>query len=172
MKKVLVLALVLMSLFAGRQSFAAKGELNIAVVDVQTVIEATKEGRKAKDMLNKETAERQTMIENKRNEVKKLEDEFNQKQLVYNATVREEKQKELQAMMYDWQKMVMDSEKTLKQKYASVSQDIVKKIQGVVTKLSTDRGYDLVLEKSQTQFFKNSFDITTDVTKAYDQAYK
>ena len=151
---------------------AAAKDFKVAVVDFQNVIDTTKEGKKAKDSINKEASDRQDLIKTKQDEIKKKEEEFSKKQLVLTQTVREEKQKELQNLYMELQKMVMESEKTFKQKFASTSQDIVKKIQGVVTKLAVDKGYDLVLEKSQVPYYQSSFEITQDVIKLYDQTYK
>jgi outer membrane protein len=150
----------------------AKADMKIAVVDIQTVIDSTKDGKKAKESLNKETADRQTLFETKKNEFKKAEEEFTKKQSVLTPAVRDEKQKELQNMYLEIQKMGLESEKMLKQKYVSLSQDIVKKIQSVITKAAVDKGYDLVLEKNQTPYFNSAYEITQDIVKLYDQTYK
>jgi outer membrane protein len=149
-----------------------RAEIQVGVVDIQLVIDSTKEGKKARETLNKEQGDRQTLIESKRGELKKKEEEYTQKQSLLAPSVREEKQKELQEMMMDLQKLVLDSEKGLKQKYASLTQDLLKKIQTVVGKIAAEKKLDLVLEKGQVPYYSPSFEITKEVIKLYDQNNK
>lgn len=164
------LGLVVVMLLVGFSAMAA--EMKLSIVDMQTVIDGTKEGKRIKDALNKEKAERDVTLESKRKDLKKLEDEFGQKQQVWTQSVREQKQKELQELYAEVQKYYLESGKNLEQKYANASKDIIKRIQSVIQKMATDRGYDFVLEKNQTQYFKTTYDITQDVIRLYDQAYK
>jgi outer membrane protein len=46
-----------------------------------------------------------------------------------------------------------------------------KQMQEVVTKLATDKGYDMVVDVSNTVFFKPALEITTDAIAAYNAAH-
>jgi outer membrane protein len=150
----------------------AHAEAKLAIIDIQTVLETSKEGKRAKDLLNKQAGERKTLIEKKKNELQKLESEFKQKRLVLKGNVLEEKQRELQEKTIELQKLVFDSENEFKQKHAKLTGDIVERIRSVATKIGVDKKFDMVIEKSAVVYYKSAFDLTKDVVKLYDKTYK
>jgi outer membrane protein len=44
------------------------------------------------------------------------------------------------------------------------------KMQDVINKLAADKGVDMIVEASQTLFFKPALDLTADATAAYNKA--
>ena len=74
------------------------------------------------------------------------------------------KQRELQRMDADLREDVQrDRERVLRASGQKMSD--------VIRKLADQRGYDLVVDISNTYYFKPAMDLTKDATAAYDQAY-
>ncbi|MDP9169240.1 MAG: OmpH family outer membrane protein, partial [Acidobacteriota bacterium] len=63
----------------------------------------------------------------------------------------------------------------LQQDFERDRQDILgkasQKMQQVVTKLAEEKGVDIIVDASQTLFFKPALDLTPDAIAAYNKAY-
>ncbi len=164
---------VALGLFVATQAFAvAKDGLKVAVVDVQTIVDNTSEGKRAKDLLKKEREEKQAILEKKKSSLKTLEDNYNKKKLVWKGDVLQEKQRELQEKTLELQKLVFDWETQFRKKQDQLSQGIMKNVNAVIHKIGLERGFDFVLEKNSVFYFKPTYEITKDVIRLYDKTYK
>ena len=74
------------------------------------------------------------------------------------------KQRELQRLQEDLQGEVDRERQDILQRSGS-------RMQEVVRKLAEERGLDVVIDTSNTVYFKPALEITKDATAAYDKAY-
>jgi outer membrane protein len=141
----------------------------VAIINAQKAVADTAEIKKAQAALEVKFRPRQQAIENLQNELQNIQKQLNtantdpsrEAQLRADGT---QKQKELQRLGEDLQADV-NAER----------QDILgrsgRQMTEVVRKLAEERGIDVVIDISNTIFFKPALDITAESTAAYDKAY-
>jgi outer membrane protein len=141
----------------------------MAIINAQKAVAETAEIKKAQAALEAKFRPRQQAIENLQNELQNVQKQLNtpnidpgrEAQLRADGT---QKQKELQRLGEDLQADV-NAER----------QDILgrsgRQMTEVVKKLAEERGIDVVVDITNTIYFKPALDITTEATAAYDKAY-
>lgn len=141
----------------------------VAIINAQQAVADTQEIKKAQATLEAKYRPRQQAIENLQRDLQNLQQQMNAPNLSPDreAQIRQEgtdKQKELKRMSEDLQSDV-DHER----------QDILghagRQMQEVLKTLAQQRGIDVVVDISNTLYFKPALDITAAATAAYDKAY-
>lgn len=156
------------------QTTSSPSALRVAVVDVQLAILQTDEGKAAKTKLEKDVVQKRQDLVNQQNQLKKMQEEFQAQQAVLSDADKQAKEKDFQTKVQAFQQSQMKFEQEARQKEASELQKIFQNIQTEIQKISKERGYDMVFDKSASVllFAKNASDITADVVKMYNTDYK
>lgn len=78
---------------------------------------------------------------------------------------------ELQQEMAELQQLYVEMQRDLAQKEGEATQKIFKKMEGILRAIATEKGYDLILEKSESSvlYAKDSMDLTNELIKRYDK---
>jgi outer membrane protein len=141
----------------------------VAIINAQKAVSDTKEIQKAQAMLQAKYAPRQQQIQSLQNDLNTIQQQLNAQNL---APAREsqlrqegtEKQKQLQRLTEDLQSDVNDER-----------QDILgragRQMSEVVRKIAEARGIDVVIDITNTIYYKPALDITPEATAEYDKAY-
>jgi outer membrane protein len=141
----------------------------VAIINAQKAVADTAEIKKAQAALEAKYRPRQQAIENLQNDLQNIQKQLNTPNLdpTREAQLRADggqKQKELQRLGEDLQADV-NAER----------QDILgrsgRQMTEVVKKLAEQRGIDVVIDISNTIYFKPALDVTAEATAAYDKAY-
>jgi outer membrane protein len=141
----------------------------VAIINAQKSVGDTQEIKKAQAALQAKYQPRQQAIENLQRDLQSIQQQLSTPNLAPDkaADLRADgtrKQKQLQRLSDDLQTDV-NSER----------QDILgragRQMTDVVRKLAEARGIDIVIDITNTLYFKPAFDITADATVAYDKAY-
>jgi outer membrane protein len=141
----------------------------VAIINAQKAVAETAEIKKAQAALETKFRPRQQAIESLQNELQNIQKQLNAGNVDPNREAQlradgTQKQKELQRLGEDLQADV-NSER----------QDILgrsgRQMTEVVKKLAEERGIDVVIDISNTIYFKPALDITAESTAAYDKAY-
>lgn len=147
----------------------ASAQLKIAVVNVQKAMLDS-------DELKKVSAEIEARYKPRQDELQKLQSDLQsiQQQLQSNKLTQQAQadlQLEGQRKQRDAQRLSDD----LQQEFDRDRQDILgkaaQKMQEVVKKLAEEKGFDVVVDVSQTLYFKPALDVTADALAAYNKAY-
>ncbi len=157
----LCLAIALFSSFASAQ-------VKIGVINVQKALADTDELKKASAELQKKYQPRQDEMDKLQKDLEAIDAQLNSGKLNQQAAADLQaqgtrKQRDQQRMADD---MNADVEKDRQDILARMSQ----KMQDVINKLAADKGLDMIIEASQTLFYKPVFDLTADATTAYNTA--
>ena len=141
----------------------------VAIINAQKAVADTAEIKRAQASLEVKFRPRQQAIENLQNDLQNIQKQMNtpnidpskEAQLRADGT---QKQKELQRLGEDLQADV-NAER----------QDILgrsgRQMTEVVKKLAEERGIDVVVDITNTIYFKPALDVTAEATAAYDKAY-
>jgi outer membrane protein len=159
------LACFAVALFAS----AASAQLKVAVVNTQKALAESDELKKASAAVEAKYKPRQDEVTKLQSDLQSIEQQLNSGKLNPQATADLQgqgarKQRDLQRLSDD-----------LQQDFDRERQDILgkasQKMQQVIAKLAEEKGLDLVVDASQSLYFKPALEITPDVIAAYNKAY-
>jgi len=148
---------------------AVSAQVKIGIVDAQGALAATAEMKKVQADLEVKYKKRNADFQQLQKELQAIQQQLSlgdkltpqaQNDLTVQST---RKQRELQRLGEDLQADV-DRERN------DILTKTSQKLKLVIDKLATEKGLDIVVDASDTVFFKPALDITKDATAAYDKA--
>jgi len=157
---VLVIGIVL--LWTGAPSWAAE-VVKIGVIDLQKCIQQSEAGKKASKSLQDKADRIKKDLEVKREELKKLSEEFNKKSNVLSADAKREREKDLIRKDEDLRELVRKKEDEMHKDEYNAMQPLLNDLFEVTKKLAKDEGFTLILEaKSGVVYFNKPVEEITD----------
>lgn len=147
----------------------AAAQTKVGVINSQKALLDTAEIKKAQTELETRYKPRQDQMAKVQKDLADLQAQLNSGKLSpqaqQDATAQgQRKERELQRLQQDLQEDV-DRERN----------DILgrtgKRMQDIVAKLAQEKGLDVVVDASNTVYFKPALDLTAEATAAYDKAY-
>ena len=149
-------------------SSVASAQLKVGVINVQKALSDTDELKKASADLQKKYQPRYDELQKVQKDLESIDSQLNSGKL--NAQQEADLQSQGSRKQRDQQRLTddlnADSDKDRQDILAKMSQ----KMQDVINKLAADKGVDMIVEASQTLFFKPALDLTADATDAYNKA--
>lgn len=155
------------ALSAGAQQQIAPSK--VAIINAQKAVADSAEIKKAQSTLENKYRSRTTVVTNLQNQLQTIQQQLNTPNLPpeREAQLRADgtqKQKELQRLSEDLQSDVNNERQDILGKAGRQMTEVVKKI-------AEARGIDIVVDVSNTLYFKPTLEITAEATAAYDKAY-
>lgn len=150
--------------FAG----AVSAQTKIAIINVQDAILKSDEIKKSAADLEAKYKPRQTELQKLQADLQSIEQQLSGGKLSQQAAAElqasgQRKQRDLQSKSQDLQTDVDADRNEILGKAGA-------KMRAVVEKLAAEKGYDVVVDVSQTVYFKPALDITNDALAAYNKA--
>ncbi len=143
--------------------------MRVAVVDTRRAVMETEEGLRAQATLKKLFEKRQRELDQKQKDLQKERDELEkngkslpQEQLAARA---EKWQREMAQM----QSVFVDYNRELQQKENELTSPIVQKAVGIIRRIATQEGYDMVLERASAPYFRSDLDLTDKVITLFNR---
>jgi outer membrane protein len=156
-------------LFAAATFAAAQSK--IAIINSQLSVLETAEIKKAQAELEAKFKPRQAQVEALQKELASLEQQLQQGQGKLTPQAVQNLQITGQRKQRDLQRMTEDLQGDVDRERNEILQRTGTRMQAIVTKLAEERGVGVVIDTSNTVYFKPALDITKDATAAYDKAY-
>lgn len=153
---------------------AAAADTKIGYANLQKALNDSDAGIKAKESLKDEAKKLEDTLNAKQEELKKLKEEIDKKNNVWNAETREAKDREFRTKSQDFQKQFMEYNDQLNKKKQDKEEQIIQDLREVVEEIAKKKGYTYVFERSVGGiiYAPAEADITDDVIKAYNKRYK
>jgi outer membrane protein len=147
----------------------APAPTKVGIINAQKAVADTAEIQKAQAALQAKYAPRQKSMEALQKELQTLQQQMTGQNLdpSREANMRADfttKQKQLQRLSDDLQSDVNNDRQDIIGRAGRHMTDVVKK-------LAEERGFDVVMDITNTLYFKTALDITADATAAYNKAY-
>jgi outer membrane protein len=159
-KAVFLLGIVF--LWTAAPSWASEA-LKIGVIDLQKCIQQSEAGKKASKGLQEKADRIKKDLETRRDELKKMSEEFSKKSNVLSADAKREKEKELIRKDEDLRELVRKKEEEMHKDEYNAMQPLLTELFEVTKKLAKDEGYTLILEsKSGVVYFNKPIEEITD----------
>jgi outer membrane protein len=151
--KAVVFLLGLTFLWTAPPSWAGE-VLKIGVIDLQKCIQQSESGKEASRGLQEKVDRIKKDLEAKKEELKKLSDEFNIKSSVLSADAKREREKELIRKDEDLRQLVRKKEEEMQKDEYNAMQPLLSELFDITKKLAKEEGYTLILEsKSGVVYF-------------------
>jgi outer membrane protein len=165
-KKVLFLTITCFSLNVFSSTYA--------YVDLKLALETVKDGKKAKEKLEKEAEEKREIIAKREKELQNLTSQFEKKSLVMSNDKKMKEQQKIQKKMMEYRQFVQQTETSMQKKQMELTKPIIDSMKDVVEEIAKKKNFDLVYEKNQGSvlFAKDQVSITNDVIKRYNEIHK
>lgn len=142
---------------------------HIAIINAQKAVADTQEFKKAEAALEAKYKPRQQAIETLQSDLQKIQTQLN------SPNLQEDRQSQLNAEGTQKNKELTRLTEDLQTDVNNDRQDILTKegrqMTDIVSKIAADRGIDIVIDITNTIYFKPALEITADATAAYDKAY-
>lgn len=155
-------------------AFSAEKMVKIGYVDLQKSLNESEQGKEAKASFNKRVEELQRTLDEKQNELKKLQEELEKQKGLLTPEARGDKEKTYQQKIKDAQRFAKDSQEELQQKDAELTRKIINDLKDIIKKVGNEEAYTIILEKGEAAvlFAAEGVDITDRVIKAYNKTKK
>ena len=168
LRSVALLATATLLSVSGVQAQAA-GPAKVAIINAQKAVADTQDIKRAQATLESKFKARQQSIQTLQNELSSIQQQLATPNLApdRDAQLRAAgttKQKELQRLTEDLQSDFNNARQDVLGKAGRQMTDVVKKI-------AEERGLDVVIDITNTIYFKPAMEITAEATAAYDKAF-
>ena len=165
------LALVMYSAFDVGAADTKAGPAKIGWINLQETLNSTKAGKKAKEKLESEKADKQKLVEKDKDSFKKKVEELNKKRVVMKADAYEAKRAELEQEYMALQEKFLGMQQDLVKKEAMLTQEIFIQAAGIVDSIAKRDKYTVILEKTESAllYAYPAGDITKEVNDRMDK---
>ncbi|MEN6437731.1 MAG: OmpH family outer membrane protein [Syntrophobacter sp.] len=150
-------------------SLAASGSLKIGYIDTEAAAGQSQWGKRIGEDLKRELERLNGEIEQKAKAVKATFDEFDKKKDVMDEKARTKKQREIQEMAGELDRLRNETRAQYNKKLNESVNPISQKVREVVSKIGRDDKYDFILEKAAVPFANEKDDLTRRVTAELDK---
>lgn len=146
----------------------ASAQVKLAVINTQKALADSDELKKASAAMEAKYKPRQDELIKLQADLQSLEQQLNSGKLNQQAAAEMQaqgtrKQRDMQRLNDDLQQ---DTDRDRQEILGKSSQ----KLQAVITKLAEEKGLDVIVDASQTLYFKPALDLTTEAIAAYNKA--
>jgi outer membrane protein len=147
----------------------AAAQMRVAVVDTQRAVMETEDGLRAQATLKKLFDKRQRELDQKQKDLQKEREDLEKNRAQINTEAMTKRVETWQREMAQVQAVFVEYNKELQQKQNELTQPIVQKTVGIIRRLATQEGYDVVLERQAATYFRSDLDLTDKVITMYNR---
>jgi outer membrane protein len=147
----------------------AAAQMRVAVVDTQRAVMETEDGLRAQATLKKLFDKRQRELDQKQKDLQKEREEIEKNRAQLSTDAMTKRVENWQREMAQVQAVFVEYNKELQQKQNELTGPIVQKAVGIIRRLATQEGYDLVLERQAATYFRSDLDLTDKVITLYNR---
>jgi outer membrane protein len=155
---------------AGTLTSVVHAEMKIAVVDTQRAVMETEDGLRAQATLKKHFDKRQRELDDKQVGLQKEREDIEKQKDVLSKQALQARVDKWQKEMAELQTVFVDYNKELQKKQGEMTQPIFQKAMGIIRRIATQNGYDLVVDKQAVPYHRSDLDLTDKVITEYNQS--
>jgi outer membrane protein len=153
-------------LFAGGAAWA---QARIAVVDTQRAIMETEDGLRAQATLKKLFDNRQRELDKKQEDLQKERDDIEKQKDVLSKAALAKRIDKWQREMVQLQTVFVEYNKELQKKQNELTQPIFQKAMGLIRRLATQEGFDMIVDKQAVPYVRSDLEVTDRLITLYNQ---
>ena len=143
--------------------------MKVAVVNTQRAVMETEDGLRMQATLKKVFDSRQRELDKKQEELQKEREDIEKQRDVLSKTALAKRVDKWQREMVNLQTVFVEYNKELQKKQSELTQPIFQKAMGVIRRMATTEGYDVVVNKQAVPYVRSDLDLTDKVIQLYNQ---
>jgi outer membrane protein len=145
-------------------------DVKICVVDAESAINATREGKAAQASLKTSYAAKESELEAKRAKLQADIEDYEQRRLILSEDARRQEEQRLEQMTQEFQMLLGQADAEMQQTYMKLLEDLQVKLLEVASSLGARQGCTVLLQKAAAIYTDSSvLDLTEMLVKEYDQ---
>ncbi len=148
---------------------ASAQQMKVAVIDTQRAVMETEDGLRLQATLKKLFDNRQRELDKKQEDLQKERDDIDKQKDVLSKTALAKRFDKWQREMVQLQTVFVEYNKELQKKQNELTQPIFQKAMGIIRRLATQDGYDVVVDKQAVPYVRSDLDLTDRVITMYNQ---
>ncbi len=150
---------------------AALAEAQIAIVDVQRVVNDSIIGKAAKSNLEEQISKAKLKLGGLKSEFEKQKAELDKQSAILSGSALEQRKEALSKKQVDFQRAYQDMQQELAKANEKEIGKVIKQVNEVVKELADSKGYTFVFEKDRQAvlFASSRIDITDQVISTLDK---
>ncbi|HLI84252.1 MAG TPA: OmpH family outer membrane protein [Bryobacteraceae bacterium] len=164
------IALLTLAKFAPAQP-AAQAPERLAVINLQRAVLESAEIKKASADMEAKYKPRTDKLQELQRDLASISQQLQNGAGKLTPQAEADLQAKGQREQRDAQRMQEDLQADVDRERNDILSASTKKMQEIVKKIATEKGYDLVVDVTNAIFYKPALDITNDAIAAYDKAY-
>lgn len=157
------------ALFASAGAQAQTAPARIAVVDTQRAIMETEDGLRAQATLKKLFDKSQRELDKKQEDLQKEREDIDKQKDVLSKAAFAKRVDKWQREMVQLQQVFVDYNKELQKKQSELTQPIFQKAMGLIRRLATQEGFDVVVDKQAVPYVRSDLELTDRLITLYNQ---
>lgn len=169
-RKILML-LVLFSL-GGIPLLGAEESIKIGFVNLEKALYQSVTGKNALEEIKKDFEEKQSLINKKEGEIKRLESELLSQRLILSESVLKEKEYRYKKKIKELERMRDDLQQELDRKRNELVQNLLKRLRKIIHRIGEEEGYTAILENSLLLYQSPVLDLTEKIIQKFDEKVK
>ena len=171
MRTIPVLAALALAIAVPHAARAA--ELKIGYVNLQQAVTEVDEGKAARDTLKKEFDQKQKMLDDKQNELKRMKEDLDKQMVVMSDDAKREKAMEFERKVNDMQQVYVQMQKDLQDREREMMKVIFDKMEAVIKDIATAEGYTYVFEQQNAGLMvaPPTANMTQELVRRYNVKY-
>jgi len=147
---------------------AAYAQTKIAVVDTQRAMMETEEGLRMQATLKKLFDSKQRELDKRQKDLQAEEADIQKQRGVLSQEALQRRAEEWQREMMSLQQMYVGYNQEMQKKQGEMTQPIIQKTMGLIRRLATQEGYDLIIDKQAAPYFRSDLDLTDRIITMYN----
>ena len=152
-------------------SGVASAQVKVGIINLQKAVVETAEIKKAQAELEARYRPRQEQMARLQKELEGIQGQLQSMQGKLTPQAEGELTAQAQRKQREYQRIGEDLQGDVERDRNEILQRAGQRIQEVVKKLAGEKGLDVVIDVSNTVFFKPALEITAEAVVAYDKAY-
>lgn len=150
----------------------ARAEQKLAFVDLQRALNEIDEGKSAKATLKREFDQKQKLLDEKKSEFERLQEDAKKQASVMSEQARRDKQAELERKGMELQGFFVQLQKELSEREREVTRGIFEKMNVIVREIADGDGISMVVQAEALVYAAPSLDLTAELVRKYNARYK
>jgi outer membrane protein len=144
-------------------------QMRVAVVDTQRAVMETEDGLRMQATLKKLFDSRQRELDKKQEDLQKEREDIDKQKDVLSKAALAKRFDKWQREMVQLQTVFVEYNKELQKKQGEITQPIFQKAMGIIRRMATQDGYDVVIDKQAVPYVRSDLDLTDRVITMFNQ---
>jgi outer membrane protein len=129
----------------------------------------TEDGLRMQATLKKVFDSRQRELDKKQEDLQKERDDIDKQRDVLSKSALAKRMEKWQREMVQLQQVFVDYNKELQKKQSELTQPLFQKAMGIIRRLATQEGFDVIVDKQAVPYSRSDLDVTDRVITLFNQ---